>query len=79
MEEFIYTVDRIEEKYAICENQASKEVVKVEIEKLPKGIKEGSVIRKVKEDYLLDKEKEKNRENSIKQKMDKLWKKPRNR
>ncbi len=75
MEELIYTVDRIEEKYAICEEKESKELVKIEIEKLPKGVKEGSLIKKIANIYLLDKGKEKTKEDSIKQKMDKLWKK----
>ena len=75
MEELIYTVDRIEEKYAICEEKESKELVKIEIEKLPKGVKEGSLIKRIANIYLLDKEKEKTKEDSIKQKMDKLWKK----
>ena len=51
------------------------DAAEIEIEKLPKGVKEGSLIRKIANIYFLDKEKEKTKEDSIKQKMDKLWKK----
>ena len=40
----IYTVDRIEEDVAVCQN-ASGEAVQVNAASLPEGVKEGSVLR----------------------------------
>jgi len=77
MKEIIYTVDRIEEKYAICEEKESKEFTKIEIEKLPKGVKEGSVLKFNGNKYIIDKEEETKKSSIVKQKMDKLWKKQR--
>lgn len=77
MEDKTYVVDRVEENIAICEDKSSKELVKIEVEKLPKGVKEGSIIVEKNNTFLLDKTQEARKSSIIKQKMDKLWKKQR--
>jgi len=75
MEEKVFTIDRFEDIYAVCEEKETKDILNIEISKLPKGIKEGDIIVFKNNKYLVDKKNQKDREASIKQKMDKLWKK----
>ena len=69
-----YTVDRIEGDYAVCEDSQTQEMVNIKIDSLPKGIKEGSVIKFENNEYRIDEEKEKETSERIKQKMNNLWK-----
>lgn len=73
MEESIWVVDRFEENFAICENRRTKEKREIEIEKLPKSIKEGSVLKFKDNKYELDLEEEKNIEKRIEEKMKNIW------
>ncbi len=69
----ILVIDRIEGEYAICENRHTKEIININLQKLPKGIKEGTVLRCNNGKYEINIEEQKNIENRIKQKMDNLW------
>lgn len=69
----ILVIDRIEGKYAICENRQTKEMVNIDLKNLPDGIKEGTVLKCSDGKYEIDIKEQRNIENRIKQKMDNLW------
>ena len=66
MEKDIWVVDRFEGEYVICENRNTKE-------KLPKEIKEGSVLNYKEGKFSIDLEEEKKIEDRIRKKMQDLW------
>lgn len=72
MEE-IFVIDRIENDIAICENRLTREIIKIEISKLPKGIKEGNIIKYYNGIYRIDFEEQKKIEEQISKLMDELW------
>ncbi len=47
-----YIIDRIEEKYAICEDE-NKNIIEIELKELPTSIKEGDVISKESDRYII--------------------------
>lgn len=67
-----YIIDRLEENFAICENE-QKEMVKIEISVLPKNVKEGTVLIYENGKYIISEEKTKRRKEKIKEKMKNLW------
>lgn len=69
----ILVIDRIEGGYAICENRQTKEMIDINLQDLPQGIKEGTVLKWNNGKYEIDIEEQNNIEDRIKQKMDKLW------
>ena len=71
--DFILVVDRIEGNIAVCEKRATREILEIELSKLPSGIKEGNVVRYINGFYILDIEEQKNIEQRIAKKMDDLW------
>lgn len=66
-------IDRIEENLAVCENLETREMIQIEIQKLPSGIKEGTVIKFEGNEYLIDKDEENQRRKRIEEKMNRLW------
>ena len=72
MEE-IFVIDRIENDIAICENRLTREIIKIEISKLPKEIKEGNIIKYYNGIYRIDFEEQKKIEEQISKLMDELW------
>lgn len=68
-----YTVDRLEEGYAVCEDRKTKEIVNIEISKLPDGIKDGTILKYENGKYFLAPEEEKEISDRIQQKMNDLW------
>lgn len=68
-----FAIDRIEENIAICQNIETKEIIEIDVDKLPKEIKEGCVIYFDGKDYLLDEEEENKIRKRIEDKMNKLW------
>ena len=73
MEKEIWVIDRFEGDFAICENRENKEKRKVEIEKLPKSVKEGSVLKVEDGKYALDLEEQEKIEKRIEEKMKNIW------
>lgn len=71
MEE-ILVVDRIEENIAVCENRKTKKMQNINLEELPEGIKEGSILKWRDGKYEIDTSGE--IENRIEQKMKDVWK-----
>ena len=72
MEE-LYTIDRFEGEFAVCENRETGEMINIKKENLPEKIKEGSILKLKNGKYFLDEEKEQEISDRIKQKMDDLW------
>lgn len=66
-------VDRIEEKIAVCEEETGK-MLEINLEELPTGTKEGSIISKRDGTYYLEEEEEKKRYSSIMEKFNRLKK-----
>ena len=67
------TVDRIEEMIAVCEEENGK-MLEINLEELPTGTKEGSIISKRDGTYYLEEEEEKKRYSSIMEKFNRLKK-----
>ena len=65
-----YAVDRIADNIVILENIKNKEIIKIDIELLPQNIKEGSILIKRKDRYILSKSN--TRKDKIKRRFNKL-------
>ncbi len=68
-----YTIDRFENNIAICENRSTGEFIEIQRDRLPKDIKEGTIIRKQNDVYIIDTDKTEEVAQRIKSKMDRLW------
>lgn len=66
-------IDRFEGKYAVCEKE-NLEMIDIEIEKIPKGAKEGDVLIIEGDNIRIDSEETENRKKRIEKLMDNLWK-----
>ena len=71
--ERVLTVDRFEGEYAVCEDRDTKEILDIEISKLPNTVKEGSIVRYKNGTYMIDEKLEEETAQRIKDKMDDLW------
>lgn len=67
-----YIVDRIENEFAVCEDE-NKEIVNMPIKELPSNITEKSIIDYIDNKYIINDEEQLKREETIKQKMDSVW------
>ena len=63
-----YIIDRLEEGLAICETELRKRI-SVPVSHLPKGIKEGDVLREEEGRFFLDSEETDNRRCEMKKKL----------
>lgn len=68
-----YTIDRIEENIAVCENRQTNEMINIKVEELPKEVREGSILTYKDGKFILNAEKEEEIEKRIKEKMNNLW------
>lgn len=66
-------IDRFEGNVAICEDRKSGEKIEILKENLEKDLKEGDIIKLEKGKYIKSKELQKEIENRIEEKMNKLW------
>lgn len=64
-------IDRIEGDIAVCENRKTKEMRNISLSELPKGIREGSILKWQNGKYELDESRE--TEKRIEQKMKDVW------
>ena len=71
--EEILVIDKIENNIAVCENRDNGIIIEIELSKLPKDVKEGSVIKYIDGSYKLDLEEQKNIETRIEEKMKNIW------
>ncbi len=69
-----FTVDRFEGDIAVLENRDTGEMININKNDLPQDAKEGSILRLNNNKYEIDVEEQKEVENRIKDKMNKLWK-----
>ena len=67
-----YSIDRIIEKIAILENLETKEIIEVNLEDLPQDIKDGTILKLENNKYIFDQETQKTREETIREKMERL-------
>ena len=67
-----YSVDRIINNIVVLENLDTKELLEIDIEKLPKNIKDGTILKLENNQYLLDEITQKTREETIREKMERL-------
>lgn len=69
----IYIIDRIEECFAVCEDEEG-DMVNLELSKLPIDVKEGDVLIENAGIFEISREETEKRKAKIKEKMNKLWK-----
>jgi len=67
-----YSVDRIIENIAVLENIETKEKLEINLEELPENIKDGTILKLENNKYILDQETQKTREETIREKMERL-------
>ena len=67
-----YSVDRIIDNIVVLENLDTKELLEIDIEKLPKNIKDGTILKLENNQYLLDEITQKTREETIREKTERL-------
>ena len=70
-----YAVDRIEDNLVIIENLETKEIIEIEKDKLPEGIKDGTILIYEDEEYKLDLNEEELRRRQIQDRFNRLRKK----
>lgn len=70
-----YAIDRIENNIVILENISNNEKIEVSLDILPKNIKEGSIISKKDNEYILDLKEEEQRRKNISERFNRLKKK----
>lgn len=70
-----YAIDKIEGDLVVLEELTTQEKKEINIKKLPKEIKEGTVLTYTNDIYIIDKNLEKERKENIKSKFDMLRKK----
>ena len=70
-----FVVDRIENNTAVLENIDTKEIIEININLLPNNIKENNIIIYDNNEYVIDKETEKERKKDLLSRFNKLKKK----
>lgn len=66
-------VDRFEVNFAVCEDRQTKEIINIEISKLPENVKEGDIIIISNDEYVIDYEERNRIEERIKNKVQNLF------
>lgn len=70
-----YSIDRIENNIAVLENLETKEIIEIDINLLPTGSKESSIIIFSNNEYKLDLKEEQERKENLLNRFNKLRKK----
>ncbi len=73
--ECIFSIDRFEGNFAVCENKITNEMVNIEKTLLPKNCKEGDIIKFINGVYILDNNATNNEQEEIKNIVNNLFKK----
>lgn len=70
-----YIIDRIEEDFAVCENEETGEMEEIDVFLLPDGLDEGDILIYDEDfdEYYLDYEEKKLRRARIEDKMEDIW------
>ena len=69
-----YAIDRIEDNIATLENIDNNEIINIDINNLPKNIKEGTILKYENQTYSIDKDLEIERRKRIQEKFNRLKK-----
>ena len=72
MGDIMYTIDRIEDGKVILEDRETKEMIILDIDNFPLNIKEGDIIDKVNDEYVINIEKTERIRNNIRDKFNSL-------
>lgn len=67
-----FSVDRIIDNIVIIENLETKELLEINIKELPENIKDGTILKLENNQYILDETTQKIREETIREKMERL-------
>lgn len=67
-----YAIDRIIDNIAVCENIMTGQKIELSLSELPEGIKEGNIITKQNEKYILNSPEEIQRRERIQEKLNRL-------
>ena len=70
-----FTIDKIVNSVAACENRRTKQIINIHISKLPINIKENDIIKYINGTYVLEENETQNAKENIKSKFDALRKK----
>lgn len=70
----IFSIDRIEENLAVCEDENGRQV-KFELELLPKNVREGDIIRRTDGGFIIDVDEAAERRRKMAQMQKSLFKK----
>ena len=70
-----YVIDRIEEEFAVCENEETGEMEEIDVFYLPDGIEEGDILIYDEDidEYYIDYEEKKIRRARIEDRMEDIW------
>jgi hypothetical protein len=71
----VYTIDRVDSGIAVCENLETGKSIEIAMTSLPKGAKEGDVIRKDGDGYIIDSALTEQRKTELSDRLDRLFKK----
>lgn len=70
-----FSIDRFEDKFAVCENLETHEMINIEKDLLPDNCKEGSIIKLENNQYILDETETQEKQAEIKNLVNNLFKK----
>lgn len=68
-----FTVDRFEDNVVVLENRKTQEIINMEKEELPEGLKTGDIIKKINGKFYIDRIETEKIEKRIENKMNNLW------
>lgn len=67
-----YVVDRVVDNIVVLENMSNRDIIEVSVTDVPENIKNGNILIKQDNKFILDKETEKERRKNIREKFNKL-------
>lgn len=70
----LFSIDRFEGNYAVCENLTTNEFCNIPKSKLPKNCKEGSIIKLDNNKYVLDEKATSSKQSQVKNMVNNLFK-----
>ena len=68
-------IDRFEDGFAVCQDLASKEMVRIEKSTLPPNAREGDILAADKDAFRLDQEATRARKEELRRRFSQLWRK----
>lgn len=71
----LFSIDRFEGEFAVCENRETGEIINIEKNALPENIKEGSIIKYENGNFILDHNETTKKQAEIKNMVNNLFKK----